>query len=211
MKSSFLLDTMLKANRRFGETSRLHLHGWKISQTRNQHEVKQRTASYLLQVGFWLGLFFKPEVGDTFLWIDGWLPTEHMALYPRRQNSSSTRICVRKEVCSLYDYDVVVVVAKKDRAIPVTGRGGLWDCEASKLPHFSRQSAHRWRWSCQPYVPAALYLPRRFLVLLSVRGWVDPRAIVRLEGLGKLKNPMTSSGFEPATFRFVAQCLNQLY
>jgi hypothetical protein len=31
---------------------------------------------------------------------------------------------------------------------------GLWNVEA---PTFSRQSAHRWWWGCQPYAPVTLY------------------------------------------------------
>jgi hypothetical protein len=46
--------------------------------------------------------------------------------------------------------------------------------------------------------------PRKFLVLISVRGRVDPRDIVRLESLGQFKNPIISSENEPATFRLVA-------
>jgi hypothetical protein len=79
----------------------------------------------------------------------------------------------------------------KGKAIPVTGRGGPQGCKTSGIPHFLENRPtdggevvslmHR-----SPFT--------RFLVLFPVRGWVNPRATVWLEGLGQLKNPMTSWG-----------------
>ena len=75
------------------------------------------------------------------------------------------------------------------------------------VSYISRQSTHE----CSNVVSSKHRppLPQEiFPVLISVRGWVVPRALVRPEGLCQWKIPMTPSGIGPATFRFVAQCLN---
>jgi hypothetical protein len=57
---------------------------------------------------------------------------------------------------------------------------GSWDVEA---PTYCGEVV--------PLLAGLPLLPGRFLVLISVRDWINPRTRVRLEGLGELKNPMT--------------------
>jgi hypothetical protein len=66
----------------------------------------------------------------------------------------------------------------KGTAIPVTGHGGPLGCETSRLPHFldSRLTDGFEVVSLTRWPP---FTPGRYLVLISVRGWVDHRAIVR--------------------------------
>jgi hypothetical protein len=104
---------------------------------------------------------------------------------------------------------ISVVVKVQGKAIPVTGHGGPLGCETPKAPTFFRAVGSQMAVRLSALRTGHPLPPGRSLVLISVRGWADPRAIVPLEGLDQLKNPMASSRIEPPTFRLVLECLNQ--
>jgi hypothetical protein len=86
-------------------------------------------------------------------------------------------------------------------------RWGFQDVEA---PRISRHLAHEGGKVVSLKYRSLLPPQVIFLVLIFVIGWVNPRAIVWLEGLCQWKIPVTSTGIGPATFWLLAQCLNQL-
>jgi hypothetical protein len=85
---------------------------------------------------------------------------------------------------------------KEGKAIPARFHGNPQGCEALQimLTNGGEVVSH---------VHTPPFNRGRFMVLIYVTDCVDSRAVLQLEGLGQLKNPIVS-GIEPATFQFSA-------
>jgi hypothetical protein len=108
-----------------------------------------------------------------------------------------------KNIDICYSLQSFLALIKKGKAVPLQAWSGPEGSRKLRFPDYLTTTQDSGKVVSLTHRPP--YPHEMLLVLISVRGWVDPRAIVRSKGLCQWKIPVTPSGIEPATFRFVAQ------
>ena len=97
----------------------------------------------------------------------------------------------------------------KRKSDPITSLDRPWGFQEVEAPRF-QDIRHMKVVRLSALSTGRFYPQEIILVIIYVRGRVDPRAIVRPEGLCQWKIPMTPWGIEPATLGLEADCLKQL-
>jgi hypothetical protein len=116
------------------------------------------------------------------------------------EKQSDGHVCVNAtSKTKLWNLVLGDITKSKGKAILLQVLRGPKGSKRLRLPDF-KDNRHTKVASLSALRIGHLYPHQIFLVIISVRSWVDCRAIVQLEGLCQWKIPMAPSGIDPATF-----------